>query len=433
MNLIYLIDLANLTIPMIIFLAIASLVFGILIGYLINSKYKNQVVELERERAKLTSQVSSLESELEESRLARSNADGEISLLTNRVRDREARLKETEGKIAIFQKKLEESQQKTTKATEVKSSKSLDVETTFIERQDLAKKTTSPLKIAKKTEVVSDSSTAKVSQPSKKSNSTASKASKVEEKTKQKTKKVTGKSAKKTSTSKSKATKAVDSTKPKKAASDKKTVAKRGRPKGSTNKNTKVETAVKSTKGRGRPAGSKNKTTKTASAAKPLVKKVTAKKETPTKKISTGRGRPKGSPNKVKSKVETTKAKTTAISSTKGRGRPKGSLNKKTATKKVASAVTRNKTTETRGRKRDDLKLIEGIGPKMEEALRNNGIRTFAKISKTTPEKLKSVLVKANPRYAMAATDSWPKQAKLAAEGQFAKLKTLTDSLNRGK
>ena len=77
--------------------------------------------------------------------------------------------------------------------------------------------------------------------------------------------------------------------------------------------------------------------------------------------------------------------------------------------------------------------MIEGIGPKMEDALRNAGIRTFAKIAATKPEKLKSVLVKANSRFGIAATDSWPTQAKFAVKGAFEELKAYQDTLNRGR
>jgi len=388
MNFIYLFDLANLTIPMIIFLAIASLVFGILIGYLINSKYKNQVEELEREKAKITSQNSSLESELEESRLARSNADGEISLLNNRVRDREARLKETEGKLVITQKRLEEAQAKAVAAVpEVKSSKSLDVETTYIKRETTSQpKKISPLTFTKKDPT--PTAKGKVEKKIELGSSASDSGSASGEKGKSKSKKSSTKSSKKSSSSKSKSTKSTATSK-----TDKKVEEVKGK--------------------RGRPKGSKNKTTKTAEA---------------TTKVSQGRGRPKGSKNKVKKATSTTTPATPKVAGK--RGRPKGSLNKKPATSRTATV---KKTTETRGRKRDDLKLIEGIGPKMEEALRNKGIRTFAKISKTSPEKLKAVLVKANPRYAMAPTESWPQQAQLAAAKQFDKLQELKDSLNRGK
>ena len=88
--------------------------------------------------------------------------------------------------------------------------------------------------------------------------------------------------------------------------------------------------------------------------------------------------------------------------------------------------------TRRRGRIPDDLKIIEGIGPKMEEALRNAGVKTFRKMSTMSPEAIKDILVKANTRYGIAQTDTWPEQAKIASSKDFEALKTLQDSLNRG-
>jgi len=162
-----------------------------------------------------------------------------------------------------------------------------------------------------------------------------------------------------------------------KSTETKATGAKRGRPKATTTAS-KTATPATPAKKRGRPAGSKN----------------TSKKITPT--------------------------------TTRRRGRPAASTAKKvTSAKKTSPAK--------RGRKSDDLKLIEGVGPKMEEALRNAGFKTFAKIATSNPDKLKAVLVKANSRFGIAATESWPTQAKMATKGAFEELKAFQDTLNRGR
>ncbi|MBP93144.1 MAG: 50S ribosomal protein L21 [Flavobacteriaceae bacterium] len=82
--------------------------------------------------------------------------------------------------------------------------------------------------------------------------------------------------------------------------------------------------------------------------------------------------------------------------------------------------------------KADDLKKIEGAGPKAAEALVNAGFETFAKIAKAKPEALSAVLTEASSRLAHIVTDTWPKQAALAAEGKWDELKELQDKLDGG-
>ena len=81
----------------------------------------------------------------------------------------------------------------------------------------------------------------------------------------------------------------------------------------------------------------------------------------------------------------------------------------------------------------DDLKIIEGIGPKLEDILRANGINSFADIAGTTPAALRKILTEAGPRYARYNPKTWPRQSKLAVKGQWEKLKELQDSLVRGQ
>lgn len=82
--------------------------------------------------------------------------------------------------------------------------------------------------------------------------------------------------------------------------------------------------------------------------------------------------------------------------------------------------------------KADDLKKIEGAGPKAAEALVNAGYETFAKVAKAKPEELSAVLSEASSRLAHIVTDTWPKQAKLAADGKWDELKELQDKLDGG-
>ena len=83
--------------------------------------------------------------------------------------------------------------------------------------------------------------------------------------------------------------------------------------------------------------------------------------------------------------------------------------------------------------KADDLKKIEGIGPKAAEALTNAGIGTFALLAKANPAKIKEILTEASSRMAHLEPATWPQQAKLAADGKWDELKELQDKLDGGK
>lgn len=80
----------------------------------------------------------------------------------------------------------------------------------------------------------------------------------------------------------------------------------------------------------------------------------------------------------------------------------------------------------------DDLTVIEGIGPKINELLNNDGIVTFAQLAKTSTSAVQAVLDKAGPRYRLAKPGTWPQQAALAAENRWDALKKLQDSLKGG-
>jgi len=83
--------------------------------------------------------------------------------------------------------------------------------------------------------------------------------------------------------------------------------------------------------------------------------------------------------------------------------------------------------------KPDDLKKIEGIGPKIAELLINGGIPTFNKLSETDPSAIKEILLAAGNRYKMHDPTSWPEQAALAAAGKWDELEKLQDRLDGGR
>ncbi|MEH6618705.1 30S ribosomal protein S2 [Maribacter arcticus] len=80
----------------------------------------------------------------------------------------------------------------------------------------------------------------------------------------------------------------------------------------------------------------------------------------------------------------------------------------------------------------DDLTKVEGIGPKAAEALVAAGIATFADLSKGDAEKIKEILTEASSRMAHLDPTSWPKQAKMAADGKWDELKEWQDNTKGG-
>jgi small subunit ribosomal protein S2 len=79
-----------------------------------------------------------------------------------------------------------------------------------------------------------------------------------------------------------------------------------------------------------------------------------------------------------------------------------------------------------------DLTRIEGIGPKTAEALSNAGLDSFEALSGSDPERIKEILAEASSRLAHLDPGSWPKQAKMAAEGKWDELKEWQDSVKGG-
>lgn len=81
----------------------------------------------------------------------------------------------------------------------------------------------------------------------------------------------------------------------------------------------------------------------------------------------------------------------------------------------------------------DDLKIIEGIGPKIEELLKADGIANWKDLSQASVDRLNQILEAAGPSFRLAKPDSWPKQAEYAVNGQWAELKAYQDELTGGR
>ena len=81
----------------------------------------------------------------------------------------------------------------------------------------------------------------------------------------------------------------------------------------------------------------------------------------------------------------------------------------------------------------DDLKIIEGIGPKIEQLLHNGGIETWQTLAQTQAEEIKNLLRSAGERYRIHDPSTWPEQAMLAHEHRWEELKEFQGHLSGGK
>lgn len=83
--------------------------------------------------------------------------------------------------------------------------------------------------------------------------------------------------------------------------------------------------------------------------------------------------------------------------------------------------------------KQDDLKAVEGIGPKIEGLFHDAGIMTWKALSETSVDRLKEILKAAGDRYRLADPGTWPEQSRMAHEGLWDKLNEYQDFLQGGK
>ncbi|TMM59310.1 50S ribosomal protein L21 [Maribacter algarum] len=107
---------------------------------------------------------------------------------------------------------------------------------------------------------------------------------------------------------------------------------------------------------------------------------------------------------------------------------PKAETKAKAAPK--AKAAEPKKAAAPKKAKADDLKKIEGIGPKIASTLVEAGIATFADLAKAKPAKISEIIADVRGNH---VTDTWPAQAKLAADGKWDELKKWQDELDGGK
>lgn len=112
-------------------------------------------------------------------------------------------------------------------------------------------------------------------------------------------------------------------------------------------------------------------------------------------------------------KAETPKAKTKVESP-------------KTTVKKTVAKTTVSNT-------KNDLKIIEGIGPGIEKLLNSKNINTYNELANTKIDVIQQFLNDGGPRFAMHSPETWPMQAQLLFENRMEDFKKLTEELKGGK
>lgn len=83
--------------------------------------------------------------------------------------------------------------------------------------------------------------------------------------------------------------------------------------------------------------------------------------------------------------------------------------------------------------KKDDLKVVEGIGPKIEGLLNDIGVMTWNDLANASIEKLQAMLDEAGSRYRIHDPATWAKQAELADTEQWETLEEYQEKLKGGR
>ncbi len=102
------------------------------------------------------------------------------------------------------------------------------------------------------------------------------------------------------------------------------------------------------------------------------------------------------------------------------------------AAKLAANRTTDTSTSSDRG-PATDLKIIEGIGPKIEEILKAGDINDWSELAAADPGRLRELLEQAGGQFRMHNPYTWPLQARLAAGGRWEELDEYQDELKGGR
>jgi large subunit ribosomal protein L21 len=81
---------------------------------------------------------------------------------------------------------------------------------------------------------------------------------------------------------------------------------------------------------------------------------------------------------------------------------------------------------------KDDIEIIEGIGPKIAQVLATNGITTFAALASAKADDITAMLKASGGRFSLANPASWAEQAALLRDGKMEEFQKLCDELVGG-
>ena len=96
-----------------------------------------------------------------------------------------------------------------------------------------------------------------------------------------------------------------------------------------------------------------------------------------------------------------------------------------------ASNVTNASSTTSHSK--EDLTVIEGIGPAIAKHLNHAGIKNYQDVIDTAPEKIHTILEKAGNQFKMHDATTWAEQATLLRDGKMDEFEKLTAELKGGK
>jgi len=85
------------------------------------------------------------------------------------------------------------------------------------------------------------------------------------------------------------------------------------------------------------------------------------------------------------------------------------------------------------GIKSDNLQIVEGVGPKMESILKENGINTHAELGNNSTADIQAILNKYGDKYKIIDPETWSQQANLAASKDWVGLIDLQKRLDTGR
>ena len=80
----------------------------------------------------------------------------------------------------------------------------------------------------------------------------------------------------------------------------------------------------------------------------------------------------------------------------------------------------------------NDLTVVEGIGPKINELFHNADIKTFTQLAAASAPQMRKILDDGGSRFRIANPGTWAQQAALAAANKWKELKKLQNDLSGG-